>query len=287
MQRLRLVSEIDHPDHLCEIYESAIPVLAVKGLLDEAQHLAEEHALVARRLSAHHRLHSASLVIELLDTAADWDAIVAEEDRVVAAVEANRDTPCVRNARDLLLLALAHSGCGDEGRARELERRAAPLAGEGHERSLNPPRLRRALVRGDVEEIRRLVGLSPFRTFVWGPSVFGSWIDALVALRDHEAIEREAPPFLVAGTIPEPFALRALGVARGDDELLARADEGFAAFGLEWHRAQTERLLVGSSSTPGVRGARAARARARRAGRAAPRTGRPMPRRASRRRSSR
>ena len=245
MQRLRLVSEIDHPDHLCEIYESAIPVLAVKGLLDDAQHLAEEHSLVARRLSAHHRLHSASLVIELLDTAADWDAIVAEEDKVVAAVEANRETPCVRNARDLLLLALAHSGRGDEGRARELERRAAPLAGEGHERSLNPPRLRRALVRGDVEEVRRLVGLSPFRTFVWGPSVFGSWIDALVALRDHEAIEREAPPFLVAGTIPEPFALRALGVVRGDDELLARADERFAAFGLEWHRAQTERLLVG------------------------------------------
>ena len=43
----------------------------------------------------------------------------------------------------------------------------------------------------------------------------------------------------------EPFALRALGVARTDDDLLVRADERFAELGLQWHRAQTERLLAG------------------------------------------
>ena len=43
----------------------------------------------------------------------------------------------------------------------------------------------------------------------------------------------------------EPFALRALGTARGDDELLARADGRFAELGLDWHRAQTERLVKG------------------------------------------
>jgi hypothetical protein len=32
---------------------------------------------------------------------------------------------------------------------------------------------------------------------------------------------------------------------RGDDDLLEKADERFAALGLEWHRAQTERLLAG------------------------------------------
>jgi hypothetical protein len=37
----------------------------------------------------------------------------------------------------------------------------------------------------------------------------------------------------------------ALGVARHEDELLARADARFAELGLEWHRAQTERLLAG------------------------------------------
>lgn len=37
----------------------------------------------------------------------------------------------------------------------------------------------------------------------------------------------------------------ALGAARGDDGLLAKADERFHALGLEWHRSQTERLLAG------------------------------------------
>jgi hypothetical protein len=51
-----------------------------------------------------------------------------------------------------------------------------------------------------------------------------------------------------AGTTLEPFALRALGAARGEDELLVRADERFHALGLEWHRAQTTRLLEGLES---------------------------------------
>ena len=46
-------------------------------------------------------------------------------------------------------------------------------------------------------------------------------------------------------SVLEPFALRALGIVRHDDELLAEADEQFAALGLEWHRSQTERLLAG------------------------------------------
>jgi hypothetical protein len=56
-------------------------------------------------------------------------------------------------------------------------------------------------------------------------------------------VEAEAPPLVRAGAYVEPFALRALGIVRGDEELLARADERFAAMGLEWHRAQTESLL--------------------------------------------
>ena len=71
-------------------------------------------------------------------------------------------------------------------------------------------------------------------------------LDALVALGRHDRIEREVPRLVQAEpTVLEPFALRALGAARRDDELLARADERFAALGLEWHRAQTERLLAG------------------------------------------
>ena len=242
---LALLPEIDDPDLRTEVFELAVPVLAANGRFHEAQQHALQHWEISRRLSAHHRLHAVSLVLELADSAGDWDAIVADADRVVETVEANRATPCVRNARDLLLLALAHACLGNEEHARAFERDAAPLTGEGHERTLNPPRLRLALVRREVERVRELVDLTPSRAFVWGPSVFGGWLDALLALGEYESIERQAPRFLHAGTVPEPFALRALGGARRDDELLARAQECFRVLGLDWHAAQTERLLAG------------------------------------------
>ena len=37
-----------------------------------------------------------------------------------------------------------------------------------------------------------------------------------------------------------PFRLRALGIVRADDGLLARADERFRALGLDWHADQTD-----------------------------------------------
>ena len=244
-RRLELLPEIDDPDHRTDMFEAAVPVLATKGRFEEAQQRAQQHWEASRRLSAHHRLHAVSLMLELADSAGDWATMLAETDRVVDTVDANRATPCVRNARDFLLLSLAHSCVGDETRARGYERDAAPLAGEGHERTLNPPRLRLALVRGDGERVRELLGLTPFRTFVWGPSVFGTRIDALLALGEHDAIEREAPRYLQGGTVIEPFALRALGGVRRDDELLARAEERFRELGLDWHWAQTTRLLDG------------------------------------------
>ena len=76
--------------------------------------------------------------------------------------------------------------------------------------------------------------------------VTGLAITAVLAAGCGETTPSEAAPELAQqGTTVEPFALRALGVARHDDELLARADERFTALGLAWHRAQTERLLDG------------------------------------------
>ncbi len=244
-RRLELLPQIDDPDHLTETLESAVPVIAAVGRFEDASELTLEHWNTARRLSAHHHVHSVSLVLELADAMGDWGTIVANADRAVEMVEANRATPCVRNARDLLLLSLAHACLEDDERSRAYERDAAPLAGEGHESSLNPPRLQLALVRGDAERARELVGMAHFRTFVWGPAVFGTWLDALLALGEYDTILREAPRFLQAGTFPEPFALRALGGARRDDTLLARADDSFRALGLDWHAAQSEKLLSG------------------------------------------
>jgi hypothetical protein len=102
----------------------------------------------------------------------------------------------------------------------------------------DPPRIRLALARNDVAALPALVEggyleLEP-------PAAY---LDALVALGDRERIEAEAPKWLRPGTYGEPFALRALGVARGDRVLLARALERFAALELLWHAEQTRRWL--------------------------------------------
>ena len=244
-QRLALLPGIDDPDHLCEAYESGSPAAAAVCRFDEARRLAELHGSLSQRLSPHHRVHSVSLELELADALGDWQALASQTDRAWAAIAANLATPCVRNPRDLLLLGLAHLCLGDESRATELELDGLRLAGEGYETYLSGARLRIALERGDRLAAESLIELPVERALVWGPGIFAARLDAFIALGRHDLIEREAPELAQQGTTVEPFALRALGVARGDDELLARADERFAALGLVWHRAQTERLLDG------------------------------------------
>jgi hypothetical protein len=52
----------------------------------------------------------------------------------------------------------------------------------------------------------------------------------------------KAAPVLHPGTYLEPFALRALGLIREDETLVARAAERFEALGLGWHAARTRGL---------------------------------------------
>ena len=68
-------------------------------------------------------------------------------------------------------------------------------------------------------------------------------LDALVALGDRERIEAEAPQWLRPGTYVEPFALKALGVAREDEHLLHEAAARFGAMDLQWHAGETRTLL--------------------------------------------
>jgi class 3 adenylate cyclase len=244
-ERLGLLSGIDDPDHLCEAYEAGSPAAAAVCRFDESRRLADLHTDLAERLSAHHRVHSVSLELELADTLGDWAYLAAQTDRTLEAIEANLATPCVRNPRDLLLCGLAHLCLGDEASAAELERDGLRLAGEGYETYLSGPKLRLALERGDRRAIESLVELPVERALVWGPGIFAARMDALAALGRSDLIELEAPGLVQPGTTVEPFALRALGAVRDDDDLLERADARFAAQGLEWHRAQTERLLRG------------------------------------------
>jgi hypothetical protein len=68
-------------------------------------------------------------------------------------------------------------------------------------------------------------------------------LDAFVALGDRCRIEEEAPALLRPNSYLEPFALRALGVARQDAELLGQALARFDAMGLDWHAGQTRALF--------------------------------------------
>jgi hypothetical protein len=104
----------------------------------------------------------------------------------------------------------------------------------------DPPRMRLALARNDLAELERLVA-PDFVEPLESPAAF---LDALVALGDRERIEAEASKWLKPGIYAEPFALRALGVAREDEELLTQAMARFEAMGLDWHASETLTLLA-------------------------------------------
>jgi hypothetical protein len=52
-----------------------------------------------------------------------------------------------------------------------------------------------------------------------------------------------APAWLIPGTYIEPFALRALGAARGDEALIEQAIARYEGMGLDWHAEQTRKLI--------------------------------------------
>jgi hypothetical protein len=238
------VPEIDDPDHLLDVYEAVNPVFSMVGRLDEVREFAALHEKAGRPLSPHHRVHSFALLCELEDAAGGWEAIATRSDDIVAAVENNLETPCTRNARSLLVTAVALLATGRESQA--LEKRALQLAERGWASgALASPGIRLGLLRRDRAEVERWLEADVFRMFVYGPGVMTARLDALAAIRDAAQVEEVAPGYVRSGLLLEPFALRALGIVRHSDSLLAKADERFAGLGLEWHRAQTDRLLAG------------------------------------------
>ncbi|MEX1358475.1 MAG: hypothetical protein WD981_07620, partial [Gaiellaceae bacterium] len=243
-RRFELVDAIDDPDHLLDMHEGTIPTSVAVGRLDEARRLAVaayEHALA---LSPHHRVHGVSLRLEVEELAGDWEAIRALAGRMEEAVAENLDTPCARNERSLLVCAVASEVAGDTDDASRLERAAAELGMEGYDFIFEPPRLRLAMLRGNLDQVGELVDMPPSHTLSFGLAAFAARLDALAALADRARVEVEAPPLAQPGSYLEPFALRALAVVREDEELLRRAQERFEALGLDWHAAQTAALVA-------------------------------------------
>jgi hypothetical protein len=232
-------------DVATELLDGLVPAASAMGRFVEARRFADLHFELAARLSVHHMLHGLSLRLEIDEHRGDWTAIHASREEICEAVDRNLATPCVRNARNLLVCALAAAGCGDDAAAHELERGERELAMTGYDYATDAPRLRLALVRGDMGAAGELVQRAPARTFVFGAIAHAVRLDALVALGDREQAEECGVRLLEPGSYLEPFALRALGWSRRDDGLLERAQQRFAALGLDWYAEQTESLLRG------------------------------------------
>jgi hypothetical protein len=212
--------------------------------LPEAARACEQLELLVQGLTPHHRMHAVTNRLYLETAHGRWNVVRELTPMVEQTVKANAAAPCTGNAAALLRCALASSYSGDDTESERLEADAAAQTLEGQPSYYYAHRLRLMLARADRPGLERLVGSfdlgslpdSPYR-FDQPPAV----LDTFVALRDHEAIEMSAPRWLRAGTYAEPFAMRALGVARGDADLLDEASKRFETIGLRWRAEETER----------------------------------------------
>src|SRR5262249_39464195 len=231
-QRFDLLPEITDPDHILGVYEAAIPALAGGGELGAAGRGAAAPLAVAGRRTPPPRIPGAGLTREIQELVGDFAAIRSSTAEIEEAVAANLATPCRRNPRNLLVCAVAHVEAGDEDEAARLERAADECGMEDSGSGLTGARLRLALLRGDLDVVERLLAARSRYGFFFGPAAIAARLDGLAALRDGERIEEEALPLLRPGTYVEPFALRALAIAREDETLVQQALARFAGLRL-------------------------------------------------------
>jgi class 3 adenylate cyclase/tetratricopeptide (TPR) repeat protein len=244
LRRLGLVGRINDPDHVALIHwDSATAELAL-GRLEDAELHALRHEAIAARLTPHHEVHAIGNLVTLDEAAGRWDRLRERMEWIERAVAANVDTPCVYNPRNLLAGAVACAALGLDDEARRLEAEESALGFEGYGFWLDPLRARLAQIRGDLDRVETLLDASEkwsWQVYNFVSSV-ATRLDAFVAVgRAGEAVE-DAERFAIPGTYLEPFALRTLGIARGDSALVAQGQERFEAMGLEWYAAQTPAL---------------------------------------------
>jgi len=246
-RRFELLDRISDPDHRADIYSAPISGCIWGTRFNEARRLARLHDETTAPLTPHHRLHGVAILVEVEELLGAWERIRELAQRTVEAVAANAATPCVRNARTLLVCAAASAYLGDGADARRHEEDAEGLGIEGYGVVLDIPRLRLALIRDDLDAVGRLLETPlPIRGWYRGWMALATMVtrlDGLAAIRDRERAESEAGQHLRPNTYLEPFALRTLGVVREDEELLRLAQDRFRGLGLEWHAAQTRALL--------------------------------------------
>lgn len=129
---------------------------------------------------------------------------------------------------------------GEDSESRRLEDAAYATGMEGYAGATEGPRIWLALSRRNLEEVQQLIeGLDPEALKPSMGEIRCALFDGLAVLRERERIEIDAPEWIGGGGYPRPFALRALGLVRGDEPLLEQATQAFEAMGLSWHAQQT------------------------------------------------
>jgi hypothetical protein len=235
---LTAARELGDPDRLSGAQLNAIVASVHAGRIAAAGKLAREHAAVAERLSAHHRVHAVGFALVVTTIAGRWREARRLAEAAEEASAANAETPCQFNWRSLGLVALAAARLGDEGVAHALSRRAAALGRADGAEPCDSALLRLAAGAGDAARLAALLDRSP-PPGPWDPDLVPARLDALCDLGERARVEAEAAPLVGRGGYEEPFALRALGRARDDAALLERAAERFDTLGLAWRADET------------------------------------------------
>jgi hypothetical protein len=139
--------------------------------------------------------------------------------------------------------AAARAAAGNDDEVDGLEREALDLQVEGFGWIVDAPLIRLALHRRDLVEARRLISESDFpitrRQSWYFTAAVAAHFDALSALGDLERVERDATEFLESDSVLSAFAMRALGIVRGDLALLEGAAIAFERFGFVAQAADT------------------------------------------------
>jgi len=237
LRRLDLAQRINDPDHLALIHWGSATAELGLGRLEDAELHALRHEAIAARLTPHHEVHAIGNLVTLDEAAGRWDRLYERTARSERAVAANADTPCVYNPRNLLASAVACAALGLDDEARRLEEKELALGFEGYDFWLDPLRARLALIRGDLDRVEALLdGSEKWSWQVYNfVSSIAARLDAFVAVGRAEEAAEDAERYAIPGTYLEPFALRTLGIARGDSALVAQAQTRFEAMGLDWY----------------------------------------------------
>jgi class 3 adenylate cyclase/tetratricopeptide (TPR) repeat protein len=246
-RRFELLNRLTDPDKIAHIHYYGATAALAAGRPDEAEMLVRKHDIVASRLSTHHEVHALAVLLFVEEALGHWDEVRRLQPRVERAVADNEGTPCVLAPRSLLSCAVACGELGLDGEARRLEEIASDQGFEGGDLAvyLDPPWAHLALLRGDRDRVAGLLESSG-ETWRWtldaSLHALATKLDALIALGRPGEAEETAASLLETGTYLEPFALRTLGLTRGDRTLTEQAVERFEAMGLGWHAAKTRAL---------------------------------------------